>query len=83
MQLSINKFLEELKPEPKVDDFHHYFRNMTKRIESLKVCDEKISFKDVNIETKAKYYDDLKMLIFYVGRINALLEEDIMIVQQE
>ncbi len=83
MQLSINKFLKELKPEPKVDDFYHYMRNITKRIESLRVCDDKINFRDVNIETKAKYYDDLKMLIFYTGRINALMEEDIMVVKQE
>lgn len=76
-------YISNLKPEKEVDDFYYYFRNMVKRINSLRTCDSKIKFdENVVIETKSKYYYNLDKLIFYIERINMLLEESIIVVPQ-
>lgn len=70
-------------PTPHSDDAYYYLKNLTKHIDELKILDDKIYFRNVDIKAKAKYYNALNQIIFYIERINMLLDDHIIINEQD
>lgn len=65
-----------------ITEFEHYLKQLNRRVEELKAIEDNIIFQG-SIRMKCKYYNALDQILFFNGKIQSMLEEQLTVVMQD